>query len=272
VHVFAVDWSGAAVREDRHLWVAEVDADTARVVSLAPSTRVAAVDQLIRAAEGPAELIAGLDFSFSLPAWWLRTNDISTVDDLWADSGRLEAWLASCRPPFWGRPGCSRPRLPAEQEFRRTELAVTPRPRSTFQIGGAGAVGTGSLRGMPQLARLRAAGLAIWPWDPWSPPVVAEVWPRLALGRAVKSSPVWRARWVVEHRHALDEGAAACIEASDDALDAAAAALHLAARTGWARRAPVDDSVALEGWIDGVDEPVTPVGAGEAERSSGGGH
>jgi hypothetical protein len=257
VRVFAVDWSGARVGEDRHLWVAEADADTGRLVALAPATRRAAVDHLIAAADGRAAggMVAGLDFSFSLPAWWLTANRIGSVDELWADEARLEGWLAACAAPFWGRPGRPRPGLPPDQEYRRTELAAPRRPRSTFQIGGAGAVGTGTLRGLPHLARLRAAGVALWPWDPWVAPVVAEVWPRLALGGTVKSSPAARAQWVARHRDALDDRAAASIEASDDALDAAAAALHLALDAGRARPAPAGPTVALEGWIDGIAVP-----------------
>ena len=38
-------------------------------------------------------------------------------------------------------------------------------PKSVFQIGGAGSVGTASLRGMPVLQRLREAGFAVWPFD-----------------------------------------------------------------------------------------------------------
>jgi hypothetical protein len=254
VRVFAVDWSGARVGEDRHLWVAEADADTGRLVALAPASRRTAVDQLIAAADAGG-MVAGLDFSFSLPAWWLTANRICSVDELWADSARLEGWLAACAAPFWGRPGRPRPGLPLSLEYRRTELAATRRPRSTFQIGGAGAVGTGSLRGFPHLARLRAAGVGVWPWDTWSAPVVAEVWPRLALEGVVKSSPSARAQWVAEHRDALDDRAAACIEASDDALDAAAAALHLARDADRPRSAPAGPTVALEGWIAGVAPP-----------------
>lgn len=256
MRVFAVDWSGARRGEERHLWVAEADAGTGRLVSLAPATRQGAVDQLIAAAGDDGGMVAGLDFSFSLPAWWLTVNGIGAVDELWADADRLEGWLAACAPPFWGRPGRPRPGLALEQEYRRTELAGgRPRPRSTFQIGGAGAVGTASLRGMPHLARLRAAGVAVWPWDPWAPPVVAEVWPRMALGAVVKSSPAGRARWVAGHRDQLDDRAAARCEASDDALDAAAAALHLALDADRVRPAVAGAAVVLEGWIDGVPVP-----------------
>jgi hypothetical protein len=269
VRCVAVDWSGAARHEDRHLWVAEVDADTRRVVALAPATRLGAVDRLLRIASGPDGMVAGLDFSFSLPAWWLGANGITSVDELWADGARLEAWLAACRPPFWGRPGRTRPELPEHREYRRTELAAPRRPRSTFQIGGAGAVGTGSLRGMPHLSRLRASGVALWPWDPWAPPVVAEVWPRLALGATVKSSAAGRAAWVAGHRDALDDHAAGLVAASDDALDAVAAALHLAGTADSPRPPPAAPEAVLEGWIDGVPDGPEPSPAprGAADRT-----
>src|ERR1035438_6219537 len=38
-------------------------------------------------------------------------------------------------------------------------------PKSPFQIGGAGAVGTGTLRGIPELERLHEAGFRVWPFE-----------------------------------------------------------------------------------------------------------
>jgi hypothetical protein len=38
-------------------------------------------------------------------------------------------------------------------------------------------VGPGSIRGMPLLAKLRAAGIAIWPFDPPGDRTVFEVYP-----------------------------------------------------------------------------------------------
>ena len=79
-----------------------------------------------------------------------------------------ERWLAECNPPFWGRPGRPRPELPAH--LRVTEAAIAPyggvRPKSTFQVGGNGSVGTGSIRGWPIVgAAPRSEGFAIWPFD-----------------------------------------------------------------------------------------------------------
>src|SRR4051794_7615876 len=190
VRLVAVDWSGRVTGERRYLWAAEVVDGRPR--SLAGCTRTEVVDVLLRHAERDSDLIVALDFSFSMPAWFLAAAGIASVDDLWSDVPRLEAWLAACDPPFWGKPGRGCPPDTAADGWRATELAATaigPRPRSVFQIGGAGAVGTASLRGFPSLARLRAAGFSIWPFDPPRPPVVFEVWPRHHYGaRFVKSS------------------------------------------------------------------------------------
>ena len=42
-------------------------------------------------------------------------------------------------------------------------------PKSIFQLAGPGAVGPGSLRGMPLLTTLRDRGFAVWPFDPVGP-------------------------------------------------------------------------------------------------------
>jgi hypothetical protein len=124
-----------------------------------------------------------------------------------------------------------------------------------FQIGGAGAVGTASLRGMATLAQLRAAGVAIWPFDPWTLPVAVEVWPRLAIGTVIKSDPSERARWLAGRADRIAEGVRLHAAASDDAFDAVAAALALSDRNGIARPSTVHPVVTREGWIDGVPLP-----------------
>jgi hypothetical protein len=255
VRVVAVDWSGRVIGEQRHLWVAEV-AD-GQPALLTGCTRAEVVDMLLRHAETDSRLVVGLDFSFSIPAWFLAEAGIAGVDDLWSDKARLEAWLSGCEPPFWGRPGRRCPPRAAADGWRATELAasaVGPRPRSVFQIGGAGAVGTASLRGFPALARLRAAGFSIWPFDPPDPPVVFEVWPRHHYGGPlVKSSVAARAR-AAEGFPAAWRSAAV---ASDDAFDAAVTALVLSARTAdlLATPPPAHPLTPVEGWIWGVPVP-----------------
>src|SRR5690606_29646039 len=112
-------------------------------------------------------LVVGLDFAFSFPAWFVEGQGFSEASELWAamHGGLAERWLQSCEPPFWGRPG--KPKCGEHPHFRRTEQDYRSRghqAKSVFQIGGAGAVGTGSLRGMPVLHRLRRAGFTVWPF------------------------------------------------------------------------------------------------------------
>jgi hypothetical protein len=239
--------------------MAEVDAADDRVDRLTPATRTAAVDRLMALAAADPALVVGLDFGFSLPAWWLDRCGIGGPDELWSDTGRLESWLRDCPPPFWGRPGRPRPALADEAaHWRQVEQVMTPRPKSVFQIGGAGAVGTASLRGMPVLRRLRAAGFSIWPFDPWVLPVVAEVWPRLAIGRTVKSRSDQRGAWLRARTERIPGVHLTAAVGSDDAFDAVAAVLALADRNGTTRPTTSDTVVLREGWVDGVDLPGGP--------------
>jgi hypothetical protein len=110
------------------------------------------------------------------------------------------------------------------EHFRRTELAVKRKfaVKSVFQIGGAGAVGTGSIRGMPLLHRLRSAGASVWPFDAPGWPRVVEIYPRLLTGPVVKSSAAARDAYLARRYPALGP------IASEDAFDAAVSALTMA--------------------------------------------
>jgi hypothetical protein len=267
VRAIAADWSGAAIGEHRYLWLAECrprhDERPPRLARLEGLTRAGATERLLSLADRDPELVVGLDFAFSLPEWFLASKGITAAADLWSRRPELEAWLSGCPPPFWGRPGRPRPSLPPAQHWRRTELATAPRPKSVFQIGGAGAVGTASLRGMPVLDRLRRAGFSIWPMDPPRLPLVLEVWPRLYIGRMVKSRAESRQRWLADRRSSVPAPLRRQAEASADAFDATAAALGLAASVETSAGLPaVGDPVArLEGWIWGIAGADAPAGA-----------
>jgi hypothetical protein len=269
--IVAVDWSGARDPRGR-IWLAV--ARGGRLHELFPATsREAAVDAIVergRAATGP--LAVGLDFAFSLPAWFLHERGLASAPDLWrlvASDG--ERWLAECAPPFWGRPGRARPAC--EAHFRRTELDCEPvagiRPKSVFQIGGAGAVGTGSLRGMPHLLRLAEAGFAVWPFDATSDRTVFELYPRLCTGPVRKSDPVARAGAVLGWmaRGELDDELALLAASCEDAFDAAASALVVSAQRSVFADLPRarDDTERLEGRI----LPVTPPREAEVKRRGG---
>jgi hypothetical protein len=254
VRVIAIDWSGRAQGEARSIWLAEAD-DTGALLRLeCGRTRKEIGDHIIRLAAGGDEMVVGIDCSFSLPAWFLHDRCYSSARELWeAATEDGERWLGECVSPFWGRPGKPKPLLP--DHFRVTETAIAAvggiRPKSTFQVGGAGSVGTGSVRAFPVLARLQDAGFAIWPFDERGPRTVVEVWPRLCTGPVVKSD--WEARraYVDSRYPTLPSRPRDATIASEDAFDAAVTALVMATHVHELRALtrPRDDAARLEGWV-----------------------
>jgi hypothetical protein len=257
VSVVAVDWSGRATGERRHLWTAEAhDGELVRLVG--GRTRAEVIDELVARADDAPGVVVGFDFSFSLPAWYLRDRGHATARALWdAAATDGEAWLRDCDPPFWGRPGRPRPDLPAH--FRHTEADVAAvggiRPKSSFQIGGAGSVGTGSVRGFPALARLQDAGFTIWPFDaPARPPVAVEIWPRAFTGPVVKSRATARAAYLDHHLPDLRSALRDAAVEREDAFDAAVSAVVMSRHEPALRALPVlADAARHEGWVWGPE-------------------
>ena len=231
MHVIAIDWSGAADRVRNHLWLAEAS-QSGRLVRMEPVPGRSALARGALELLRPEVVAVGLDFAFSLPAWFVEEVGANSAPELWAHVERQgEAWLAACAAPFWGRPGRRRP-VSDKPSFRRTELAV-PRtggigPKSVFQIGGAGAVGTGSIRGMPLLRQLHEAGATIWPFVRGARPIVVEIYPRLLTGPVRKSVAAERQRLLAERYPTLDAQHRDLAMASEDAFDAAVSALVMA--------------------------------------------
>ena len=63
-------------------------------------------EHLITPAQHDPDMIVGLDFAFSFPAWFVRQQGCASAHDVWtACEERGEDWLRACTPPFWGRPG-----------------------------------------------------------------------------------------------------------------------------------------------------------------------
>lgn len=274
MRVIAVDWSGAKQGASRWIWLAEVrDGHLVRLENGRPRERLA--DHLIALADEDPDLIVGLDFAFSLPSWFLQERELETAYDLWRlaeEEG--EGWLADCDPPFWGRPGRARPDL--AEHFRHTDRRVPAvsgiRPKSPFQIGGAGAVGTGSLRGMPILRRLSDAGFAIWPFQEARTPLVIEIYPRLLTGAIRKSDPGARRRFL-ESR--LTDGPADFRKravGSPDAFDAAVSVLKMARhrREILALEATTDPRERLEGviWHPGLQRVARRTGSADSHRTA----
>ena len=263
----AVDWSGAADERTQRARIRVAVAVDGVLVSLEGGfTRAEVVPRLLDLADTHGTLAIGLDFAVGVPAWYARDGlGAHDAPTMWTALAERSEALLACEAPFWGRPGVKRwPVLddPA-RAFRRTERALEAvhgiRPKSVFQVGGAGAVGTGTLRGMTALLALRAAGVAVWPWDAAGAVTAAEIYPRLATGAVVKSSAVARAALVAAHATRIPRALRGAAAESEDALDAAFAALALGEATaaGWPP-APDDAAARLEGWI----VPMGEVGSG----------
>ena len=124
MRTIAVDWSGRARGAHRWLWAAEVAAE--ELVSLARGrTREQLASWLCEEAAGAGRPAAGLDFAFSLPAWYLRRLGVAGAPELWdLAAAEGEAWLSACQAPFWGRKGARKPDGEQNMHFRATELAV----------------------------------------------------------------------------------------------------------------------------------------------------
>jgi hypothetical protein len=261
VDVVAVDWSGAARGAASRIWSAH--ARDQKLITLRHGrSRDEVVDDLIALRSTcPGGLSVGLDFSFSLPAWFLHQHGCRSIDDVWALAGdEGEGWLAACAPPFWGRPHRRRPDLP--EHLRRTErLAIAGgiAAKSVFQIGGAGSVGTGSLRGMPLLPRLHQGGFSIWPFHPASPWTVMEIYPRLLTGPVHKRNRVDRSAYLDRAPWAIAPVFVDSMVGSEDAFDAGISALVMSAHaTDLTMLGPTTDPVTLlEGdmWRPAADPP-----------------
>jgi hypothetical protein len=228
--VVAIDWSGDQKAARKKIWLCEVDGSGVRRLENG-RTREELAEHLVAEAARDLHMVVGLDFAFSFPAELLRKRAHRGVDTVWREVEDLgEVWLGHCPFPFWGKPGKKKPPL-GEKLYRATELAVAREtgfpPFSTFQIGGAGAVGVGSIRGMPALRRLRGAGFSIWPFDAGTLPAVVEIWPRLFMGDVTKSKVEDRRDYLATWYPELDPEVRRAAIDSDDAFDALISGLEM---------------------------------------------
>jgi len=293
--VVAVDWSGdrSDAGQRRKIWAGVWTADAAgqvyggrrgRVFGGAirlegGRTRAEVGEWLIGMARETPRMVVGLDFCFSFPAWFVH-GEMGCADGpaFWelVEQGLGEQWLAA---------GCADSRFcgkrPKPEEFRgdglhrmlratdidcklvaripeaeRAERVRGITPKSVFQIGGAGSVGTASLRGMPVLKRLRHAGFRVWPFDRAGLPMVVEMYTRLNTGPVPKSNAEARAAYLRRKRSedavyaALSRGVMERACANEDAFDALVSCMAMTARraefSGLAM--PLDPEYRVEGW------------------------
>ena len=254
----AIDWSGAKLLPERKIWLAEA---TARGELLRLETgrdREQIADHLIEEARRGGGMVVGLDFAFSFPAWFMRERGYASAPVLWAAlaaDGAADRWLDACEPPLWGRG--RRPKPVLAEHFRAAEKNAGATAgiscKSVFQIGGAGAVGTGSIRGMPVLHRLREAGFGVWPFTPGATAkaMAIEIYPRLLTGPVKKSDEACRRAYMRGRFPALDPAMRELACSSEDAFDAAVSALVMARHAAELRtpRPAVDAQMLLEGDI-----------------------
>jgi hypothetical protein len=286
--IIGIDWSGRidAAGQRRHIWAGVwTRGSTLRLE--AGRTREETAAWLIELARETPRMVVGFDFCFSFPAWFVRDeHGAATGPEFWqrvVRDGHTERWLAAgCEDRrFWGKPH----KRPAEfsgeflhRMMRATDIdcklaAFIPEaerqarikgitPKSVFQVGGAGSVGTASLRGFPVLLRLREAGFRVWPFDRPQlagkavKPLVVEMYTRLNTGAVKKSSAAARAAYLLRKRRedaayaALSRTVLQRARASEDAFDALVSTMVMAARRETFAKLPQphDPLHGIEGW------------------------
>jgi hypothetical protein len=262
--IIAIDWSGRIdiAGQRRHIAAAIITRNSITIET--GSTREEWIDWLIQEAKATPRLVVSLDCCFSYPAWFLAEHNCKTVFDFWRHvaAGEGEKWLAQeCTPRderFWGKPHKKPPQFCGEnmpRMMRLTDLenkitegmsaarAARVRgiaPKSPFQIGGSGSVGTGSLRAIPFLLQLHDAGFRIWPFESAAldnkkpQPLVLEMYARLLTGAVKKSSAEARRTYLRNKMRTdkfyanLKRGILTKATNSEDAFDALISAMEMA--------------------------------------------
>ena len=269
--VVAVDWSGdrSPAGQRRKIWAGVWTAGAGgrvfggRVALESGRTRDEVAEWLIEMARETPRMVVGVDFCFSYPAWFVAEHGAKTAPEFWeivVEHG--ERWLGrECEDArFWGRVGKFRTgKKPPEfcgdfglRMLRQADIACKVQgkildpseaakvkgiaPKSPFQIGGAGAVGTGTLRGIPLLPELVRGGFSIWPFHSTRLPMVVEIYPRLLTGEVKKGDPEERAKYLKRKQKeeaayaSVREAVLAKARGSEDAFDALVSVIEMSAR------------------------------------------
>ena len=302
--VVAVDWSGDKGPGQRKkiwagVWTRAAGRGSAGKVILenGRSREELAAWLIAMAAETP-RMVVGIDCCFSYPAWFLREHGCAGVFDFWQHvaAGQGERWLGiGCTEAerdlrFWGRPHKRPTQFSGEgyaSMMRRTDMenkveqalaggdparAALMRgiqPKSPFQVGGSGSVGTGSLRAMEWLLKLRDAGFRVWPFEDAelaakadTKPLLVEMYTRLLTGPVAKSNATARIAYLKLRRKqdalyaALSRTVVAKAEGSEDGFDALVCCVEMVRHRAEfaALKATTNETLRLEGetWRPGV--------------------
>ncbi len=301
----AVDWSGdKGPGQRKKIWAGVWTRDARGRVAGGSvrlengRSREELAEWLLEMARETPRMAVSIDCCFSYPAWFLAEHGCATVFDFWRHvaAGHGERWLGTtCAEEerdlrFWGRPH-KRPEVFCGAGYasmmRRTdwenkieqgleggdpERAAKMRgitPKSPFQIGGSGSVGTGSLRAMPWLLRLWQQGLRVWPFEDAAltgrrpKPLLVEMYTRLLTGAVAKSNAEARKEYLKARRKSdalyagLSRGVLGKAESSEDGFDALVCCVEM---VRWQEefaglKATRDAELRLEGitWRPGVE-------------------
>jgi hypothetical protein len=301
LRLIAIDWSGRidVAGQRRHIWAAMWTRSEGKVtVQLeAGRTRDEITEWLIELARETPRMVVSIDCCFSFPGWFLAEHGCEDMFAFWrkVNSGLAEQWLArECEAiardeRFWGKPhkrpaqfcGAGYRRmfrfadydnkiaqaLPGGDAARAAKMrGITP--KSPFQIGGSGSVGTGSLRAMTMLERLHDGGFRVWPLEASAidakrpKPLLVEMYTRLMTGAVAKSNPEARRKYLSAKRKtdALysvpGRAVLAKAQGSEDAFDALVSVIEMAryAQEFGGLKATRDPELRREGltWRPGV--------------------
>lgn len=224
--VIVLDWSANSVpkRGKDSIWLAHFDSDTPDGRAVNVATRHEALDQLEVLMCGQRTLLA-VDFSLGYPrgtavalgltglpweAMWALldstiVDEVDNANNRFDVAAELNRRVTDIDGPFWGRPhtqtfdGLTTKKVSCDPlpEWRYVEeflRARRLRPFSSWQLLGAGAVGSQSLLGIASMARLRRRlvdvhhlHVDVWPFTTGlTEPqirhhgsVIAEIWPSM---------------------------------------------------------------------------------------------
>jgi len=227
--VVAIDWSGRASGERRHLWTAEAhDGELLRLV--AGRTRRDVIDELVARVDETPGVVVGFDFSFSLPEWFLRDRGYANPRALWdAAATTGEAWFARLRGlrsgvvPVGPGPTCL---CTSAGPRRSSPRSAGSGPSRRFRSAAQEAWARARCAASRPWRVCRTPGFAIWPFDaPARPPVAIEIWPRTFTGPVVKSDAAARATHLDLHLPELAPDLRDAAVGSEDAFDAAVSAV-----------------------------------------------
>ena len=249
-------------------------------------TRAETAEWLVDLARETPRMVVGFDFCFGFPAWFVEGElGCAEAPAFWelVAAGHGERWLERGHGDqrFWGKPHKRPQEFSGERiermlratdidcklvahiaEIERAARVKGITPKSVFQIGGSGSVGTASLRGMAVLLRLRDAGFRIWPFDrpalaDQEPrPMVVEMYSRLNTGPVHKSNPVARRSYLQRKQSeepayaGLPPGVLRKALGSEDAFDALVSCMVMVERrrTFATLGVPQDPKYRVEGW------------------------